>query len=120
MAHALTSGLALASVALPEGLGRDEAARRIGDALHSLARASPPPGTLLVAGGETLRGLCIALGARSLSLVGRIVPGVARAVLRGGAWDAVTVVAKSGAFGSPALLRDLLAGHGFVFEPRIR
>lgn len=112
----LRDGLALVSIDLPPGLPRDGAAERIGEALHGLARAVPKPGTLLVAGGETLRGLCLALDATSLELQGRILPGLPRAVLRGGAWDGVTVVSKSGAFGPPTLLRDLLARNGFFPE----
>jgi uncharacterized protein YgbK (DUF1537 family) len=63
---------------------------------------------LLVTGGETLHGVCTALGATHLEVQGRIVPGLPRSILRGGRWDGVTVVSKSGAFGTPALLRDLL------------
>jgi uncharacterized protein YgbK (DUF1537 family) len=105
-----TSGRVAASLDLPAGLGRDIAARRIAAALHRLVRDIPRPGTLLVAGGETLRSLCHSLGARSLVIQGRIVPGVPRSLLRGGLWDGVTVVSKSGAFGPPTLLRDLLRG----------
>lgn len=103
-------GQALVSLDLPQGLARDEAARRIGAELHRLVQVLRPPGTLLVAGGETLRGLCVSLSARSLEVQGRILPGVPRSVLRGGAWDGVTVVSKSGAFGHPTLLRELLRG----------
>lgn len=102
------SGRVAVSLDLPHGLARDEAARRISAALHDVVRTLPPPGTLVVAGGETLRGLCIALGAHHLDLVGRIVPGLPCSIIRGGAWDGLTVVSKSGAFGHPALLRDLL------------
>lgn len=116
LAARLADGLALVSISLPPGLARDAAAGRIGCALHGLAAALPRPGTLLVAGGETLRGLCLALGASSLELQGRIIPGLPRAILRGGAWDGVTVVSKSGAFGPPTLLRDLLARNGFFPE----
>jgi D-threonate/D-erythronate kinase len=104
------TGRVLVSLELPHGLSRDEAARRIAAELHDLVQGQAPPGTLLVAGGETLRGLCLSLGARSLEVQGRIVPGLPRSVLRGGAWDGVTVVSKSGAFGQPDLLRDLLRG----------
>jgi uncharacterized protein YgbK (DUF1537 family) len=104
------NGRALVSLGLPAGLARDKAARRIDAELARLAQALPRPGTLLVAGGETLRGLCVALGARSLEVQGRIVPGLPRSMLRGGRWDGVTVVSKSGAFGTPTLLRDLLRG----------
>ncbi|HEY0204380.1 MAG TPA: four-carbon acid sugar kinase family protein [Acetobacteraceae bacterium] len=101
-------GIALASLDLPPGLSRAEAARRIGAELCRLVHTLPPPGTLIAAGGETLRGLCIALGAESLLVQGRAVPGVPVSILRGGRWDGVTVVSKSGAFGHPTLLRDLL------------
>ena len=102
------SGQAVASLDLPLGLSRGDAARRIGAALHRLVQGLTPPGTLVAAGGETLRGLCISLRATSLEVQGRLLPGVAVSVLRGGAWDGVTVVSKSGAFGHPTLLRDLL------------
>ncbi len=101
-------GLALATHALPEGTARAEAAARIAATFRELVGRLPAPGTLLVAGGETLRGLCLALGAGSLEVRGRLVPGVPVSVLRGGAWDGTTVVSKSGAFGHPTLLRDVL------------
>ena len=101
-------GIALVSLDLPSGLPRAEAARRIGHELHALTTRLPCPGTLVVAGGETLRALCIALGAASLEVQGRAVPGVPVSILRGGVWDGVTIVSKSGAFGHPNLLRDLL------------
>ena len=101
-------GVALASLDLPTGLPREAAADRIGRELRALVTRLPPPGTLLVAGGETLRSLCQALGAASLLVAGRVVPGVPVSRLCGGAWDGVTVVSKSGAFGHPGLLRELL------------
>ena len=67
-----------------------------------------------MAGGETLRAVCRRLGARSLEAVGIVAPGVPRSVLRGGAWDGVEVVSKSGAFGGDTLWRDLLAGNGLI------
>jgi uncharacterized protein YgbK (DUF1537 family) len=105
-----SNGRALASLDLPPDLPRAEAARRIEAALRGLVQTLPRPGTLLVAGGETLRGLCLSLGAGSLEVQGRIVPGLPRSILRGGRWDGVTVISKSGAFGTPTLLRDLLRG----------
>jgi len=110
------TGVALASLDLPAGLSRAEAARRIGQELARLAEQMPPPGTLIVAGGETLRGLCIALGATALEAVGQIEPGLPRSVLRGGRWDGVDVVSKSGAFGGPNLWRDLLTRNGLSTE----
>ena len=114
LADRMRRGVALASMDLPPGLPRAEAAMRIGQGLAALARRLPRPGTLVVAGGETLRGLCISLGAASLEVHGRILPGLPRSVLRGGVWDGVTVVSKSGAFGPPGLLRNLLATNGLL------
>jgi D-threonate/D-erythronate kinase len=107
-----TAGVALASLDLPPGLARGEAARRIEAAFTDLAHRLPRPGTLLAAGGETLRALCRGLGARSLETTGVVAPGVPRSVMRGGGWDGLEVVSKSGAFGTDMLWRDLLAQNG--------
>jgi uncharacterized protein YgbK (DUF1537 family) len=104
-----TTGLALVSFDMPAGTSRAAAASLIADECQELARTLPPPGTLLIAGGETLRTLCQALGATSLEVQGRIVPGVPRSIMRGGRWNGITVISKSGAFGHTNLLRDLLA-----------
>ncbi|WP_431271183.1 four-carbon acid sugar kinase family protein [Dankookia sp. P2] len=109
------AGLALVSLALPPGLDRAAAARRIAAGFTALAASLPLPGTLIVAGGETLRALCNGLGAEGLLATGLVTPGVPRSRLRGGAWDGVTVISKSGAFGPDALWRDLLAGNGHSF-----
>jgi len=55
------SGVAMVSLDLPNGLDRDDAARRIAATFGGMVRALPAPGTLIVAGGETLRNLCSAL-----------------------------------------------------------
>ena len=65
----------------------------------------------MVAGGETLRGLCDALGATRLDVTGDVLSGIPRSVMRGGRWDGTIVVSKSGAFGTPDLLRDLIAAR---------
>jgi uncharacterized protein YgbK (DUF1537 family) len=101
-------GTALVSLDLPPGLSRPEAASRIDRELHALTTHLPRPGTLVVAGGETLRNLCIALGAESLVVQGRAMPGVPVSRINGGIWHGVTVISKSGAFGHPELLRELL------------
>jgi D-threonate/D-erythronate kinase len=103
-----TARIALASFIHPAGISRAVAGERIAREMQCLTDQLDPPGTLIVAGGETLRTLCQSLGARSLEVQGRIVPGVPRSVMRGGRWDGVTVVSKSGAFGHSNLLRDLL------------
>ncbi|HET6306626.1 MAG TPA: nucleotide-binding domain containing protein, partial [Rhodopila sp.] len=87
---------------------RADAAAHIASHIDHLTRALPPPATLIAAGGETLRQICQSLGATSLETQGRLLPGLPLSILRGGPWNGVTVVSKSGAFGHPALLRDLL------------
>ncbi len=109
--HLHENGVALASFDLPPGLTRDAAAECIRLGIGGLLRGLQPPGTLLAAGGETLRGICQALGAASLEVQGRIVPGLPRSTLCGGPWHGVAVISKSGAFGPPNLLHDLLHTH---------
>ncbi len=104
-------GAALVSLTLP-ALPRAAAAQRIAAGFAVLVRALPRPGTLLVAGGETLRAVCDALGAEGLLAQGVAMPGVPRSSLQGGVWDGVAVLSKSGAFGADALWRDLLADNG--------
>jgi uncharacterized protein YgbK (DUF1537 family) len=104
------AGVALAAFDLPPSTARADAARLIAAAMDGLTSRLAPPATLVVAGGETLRALCLLLGAAHLEVMGQIVPGVPQAVLRGGRWDGVTVISKSGAFGTTGLLRQLLAG----------
>jgi len=101
-------GVALAKFSLPEQLSRAEAARRIAREMTALIAALDPPGTLVVAGGETLKAVCVALGAHALQVTGRLVPGLPRSILQGGHWAGVDVISKSGAFGTRELWRDLL------------
>ena len=108
------TGIALVSFRLPAGTKRMVAAGRIAAAIQRLSRHVRPPGTIVVAGGETLRSVCDAVGATSLLVTGRLVPGVPCSTIIGGRWDGVTVVSKSGAFGHPLLLRDLILERTIV------
>src|SRR4029079_1839163 len=101
-------GVVLVKCSLVEGLTRAEAARRIAREMTALIAALEQPGTLIVAGGETLSAACVALAAHALRVTGRIVPGLPRSILQGGRWAGVDVVSKSGAFGPSELWRDLL------------
>ena len=103
-----TEGCVLVQCALPDGIGRAAAAERIGREFAALLRGLAPPATLFVSGGETLRGVCDALAANHLQLIGELLPGIPRSRLRGGRFDGVAVVSKSGAFGAPDTLRRLL------------
>jgi uncharacterized protein YgbK (DUF1537 family) len=114
IAQALDRGAALVTVALPS-LSRAEAARRIAACFARLLAGLPRPGTLLVAGGETLGAVLDALGA-SVEAQGLVMPGVPRAVLRGGRWGGVPLISKSGAFGGDMLWHDLLASQPFLTE----
>lgn len=101
-------GVALVKVSLAEGLSRTDAAQRIARELTALIAALDPPKTLIIAGGETLKAVCLTLGAHALQVTGRIVPGLPRSTLQGGRWAGVDVISKSGAFGARDLWRDLL------------
>ncbi len=101
---------AAVSLALPAGLGRAEAAARIARGFTALARRVARPGSLIVAGGETLRGLCDGLGAAGLVVLGEREPGAPVSRMEGGLWHGLPILSKSGAFGAPDFLARLLGG----------
>ena len=102
-------GAVAAAAVVPPHLSRTGARRHIELCFAGLLSRIDPPGTLLVTGGETLRMVCVTLGAVRLDVDGQVMPGIPTSVLRGGAWDGLRVVSKSGAFGDPGLLSRLLA-----------
>jgi uncharacterized protein YgbK (DUF1537 family) len=102
------TGVALTSFDLPSGLDRAAAAAKIAQAIGDLTKRLPPPRTLIVAGGETLRSLCHALEAEALQVTSRVEPGIPRSTMLGGRWSGIEVVSKSGAFGPDNVWRDLL------------
>jgi uncharacterized protein YgbK (DUF1537 family) len=110
------TGIALVSPDLRTETSRAAATRRITETLGSMAATLAPPGTLIIAGGETLKNLCILLGTQSLLVTGQIAPGLPRSVMQCGVWDGVEIVSKSGAFGPPTLWRDLLIENGLMSE----
>src|SRR3954451_1947217 len=91
-----------------------EAARGAHARLIETAASVEPPGLLIATGGETLLRLCLAIGAQRLDLRGEVAVGVPVSRMVGGRWDGATVISKSGGFGAPDLLADLLEGiaHG--------
>ena len=93
---------------LPEGTGRVAARQRIRATFAAVLSQVERPGTLFVTGGETLRDLCIELGACHLEVDGELEPGVPTSILRGGPWDGQRIVSKSGAFGDAGFLARLL------------
>jgi uncharacterized protein YgbK (DUF1537 family) len=109
-------GAVMASLALPTGTAREVAAGQIAESFARLTDDLPRPGTLVVAGGETLKALCLALSVECLDVTGQIAPGLPRSTLRGGRWDGLPVVSKSGAFGASGIWRDLLHQNGFPHD----
>ena len=109
-------GAAMVRFDLPKNMPRAEAAETIRERLAALLPRLSRPGTLVVAGGETLREICDLLGASHLKVTGALQPGVPRSILQGGAWDGVDIISKSGAFGGPHWLRDLLVQAGIALK----
>ncbi|RTL93253.1 Hrp-dependent type III effector protein [Ancylobacter aquaticus] len=102
----LAQGLSCIVTVAFEG-ARAAAAAVIAERFSQLLTQCPPPGTLFVAGGETLRDVADAIGADSLAVEGAREPGLAVSHLRGGRFENTHVLSKSGAFGGPDLLRTL-------------
>jgi D-threonate/D-erythronate kinase len=112
--RALDGGIAFVKLEAPDGASRTEVAARFAQEIAALSRAIDPPGSLIVAGGETLRALTIAVGARALLLLGRLEPGIPKSVIEGGDWSGVEVISKSGAFGAADLWAKLLKQNGLI------
>jgi D-threonate/D-erythronate kinase len=105
----LEKGGAVVTVRMPDVADRHLAASRIGESFTNLLARLPQPGTLFVTGGETLSHVCAALGAEALEVQGEIEPGIPVSVLKGGKWQGVRVISKSGAFGNEGLIRRLIS-----------
>lgn len=99
----------IARVDLPSGSPPAEARAALERLTAGLAD-NACPGSALVIGGETLLCLADALGAQALSVEGELAPGLAVARFTGGRWDGLRVVSRSGGFGAPDLLSNLLHG----------
>jgi uncharacterized protein YgbK (DUF1537 family) len=110
----LADGLALVKLDAPAGSERAEAAAHFAAELAVLARSIDPPASLIVSGGETLKAQCLATGARTLKVTGRLEPGVPRSVIEDGAWRGVEVISKSGAFGPPDLWWNLFSQNALI------
>lgn len=108
-ARVAATGVALISFSLPPGISRAAAGERISRAIAALLARVARPAALIAAGGETLRAVCAALEATHLEVSGQIMPGIPRSLLRGGRWDLLPVISKSGAFGGESLLAELTA-----------
>jgi len=88
---------------------RHAVAAHIGKVFASLLAGLPKPGTLLVTGGETLRSVCDSLGVTELTVECEIEPGLPVSRAKGGVFERLATISKSGAFGDRALLCRLAA-----------
>lgn len=89
-------------------ISRQKAAAAIATMLKRLLPTLQRPDLLFCSGGETLRVVCDALGADGLGCEGFVADGVPLSRLSGGRWPQLPVLSKSGAFGPPETLIDLL------------
>jgi uncharacterized protein YgbK (DUF1537 family) len=105
----LEKGAAVVTVRIPDVAKRHRAASHVGAGFTKLLAEVPRPRTLFVTGGETLSRVCAALGAEALEVQSEIEPGIPVSVLRGGKWDGMRVISKSGAFGNEGLIRRLIS-----------
>jgi D-threonate/D-erythronate kinase len=108
-ARLAATGIALVSFSLPPDLSRAAAGERIARAAATLLTRLARPAALLVSGGETVRAVCAALDATHLEVRGQLMPGVPHSLLRGGRWDLIPLISKSGAFGGESLLAEITA-----------
>jgi len=93
----------------PHALSPAQAEALLHAQAQAIARAAPRPGVLAVVGGDTLLALCEALGAAGLRSgvpLARTGWGCARLV--GGRWDGVVCHTRSGAFGGPEDLLEVV------------
>lgn len=107
--HGLASTPCLVTVDVPAGTSGTVAASMIAERLRATLPRLAPPRSLVVIGGETLDAVCRAVGAETLDLDGEFAPGAPCSRLGGGVWDGVRLLSRSGAFGGPSFLVDLLA-----------
>ena len=102
-------GHCLTTFELPQGMSAADAASWIGRSLRELLPQIARPSSLLVAGGETLLSVCRAVGATHLEVYAELGPGLPRSRLCSGRWDGLEIVSKSGGFGHPQWLADLIS-----------
>jgi uncharacterized protein YgbK (DUF1537 family) len=95
-------------VDMPPGLSPSAAAMIIADRLTTILPQLRPPDSLVVIGGETLAVVAKAVGADAIIPEGEWQPGVPCSRFFGGRWNGVRLISRSGAFGGPDFLLNLL------------
>jgi D-threonate/D-erythronate kinase len=101
---------ALMDLSATHHLSPEQATALLHTQAQAIATHAPRPRTLVVVGGDTLLALCQALGATALrSQVALDRPGWGCARMVGGRWDGLVCHTRSGAFGGPQDLLEVLA-----------
>jgi microsomal dipeptidase-like Zn-dependent dipeptidase/uncharacterized protein YgbK (DUF1537 family) len=91
------------------GASAAQARAHIERRLHDLLPSIPRPASVVATGGETLLSICRAVSASHLEVDAQASPGVPHSRIRGGTWGGVEVLSKSGGFGAPNWLVELVA-----------
>ncbi|HSZ97312.1 MAG TPA: four-carbon acid sugar kinase family protein [Bradyrhizobium sp.] len=112
--RALEKGVAFVRLEAPDAHSRNDVAQHFSRQISRLSRLIDPPGSLVVAGGETVKAQMVAVEARALRPLGRLEPGIPKSVIEGGDWSGVEVVSKSGAFGAADVWAKLLKQNGLI------
>jgi D-threonate/D-erythronate kinase len=102
MAEALTLVQALPGGGAPTG---DEVGARLASALHPAFTQGYD--TVLMTGGATAQAMLEVMGIRRMTLLGECLPGLPVAVARLASGESLTIVAKSGGFGSAQTLSEV-------------
>jgi hypothetical protein len=96
----------------PDAIAQGPALLRIprGEVDEEQVRASIEPyrpTAVFLSGGDTASLVCRALGVEWIEIAGEFAPGIPLGTLRGGSFDGVPVVTKSGGFGAPHTLIEI-------------
>ena len=113
-----SGGLQFLDLSSEQPLAADVAQAQLIQRTQSFVQSNARPDNLVVVGGDTLLALCRAAGAHSLQASASPRLGWGRARLQGGRWDGVTCYARSGAFGAPDDLSELLATFTVKFTAK--
>lgn len=107
---ALTEGRSIAlTFNFAETTDRLQAHLEIGTVLTALPELRRQPSSLMIVGGETLAQVVSQLCVERIIVNGEVRSGVPHSTLIGGVWHGMTLLSKSGAFGSPDLLQSMFA-----------
>lgn len=109
IARALAAGRSrIVRVKLPENVTAEDAASWIEGGFSALLAEVPRPALLAATGGATLQAALRHLEASGIAVEGTLAPGIPGGHLLGGRWHGLPLIAKSGGFGAPEALLQML------------